>query len=252
MKFLENAKFEAVNHGLTMETGDSRIDGRIESYSCKMAGNDKRLFKSLSQDTKLAPNDLQALSPPQSMLAHSPSRQYSRSMSEDGESPLCDTISTKTLFYLISTLNVSFQPDYDFSNSKSDEFSREPSLQWVTNSVDSQMFAAAGEAYSGLRHQLWATVDEEINLSDCDIYSYCPDLNSDPYGEEGCIWSFNYFFYNKKMKRIVFFTCRASSVRQQNADSGLGNELELDMSAMDDETMELDNDSFGSPAVECF
>ena len=42
---------------------------------------------------------------------------------------LCDTISTKTLFYLISTLNHSFSPDYDFSKAKSDEFSKEPSIQ---------------------------------------------------------------------------------------------------------------------------
>ena len=40
--------------------------------------------------------------------------------------------------------------------------------------------------------------------------SYNPDLDSDPYGEEGSLWSFNYFFYNKKMKRILFFTCRAT------------------------------------------
>ena len=39
--------------------------------------------------------------------------------------------------------------------------------------------------------------------------SYNPDLDSDPYGEEGTLWSFNYFFYNKKLKRILFFTCRA-------------------------------------------
>lgn len=45
----------------------------------------------------------------------------------DGENYLCDTISTKTLFYLISTLNASFNPDYDFSNAKSEEFSKEPS-----------------------------------------------------------------------------------------------------------------------------
>ena len=41
------------------------------------------------------------------------------------------------------------------------------------------------------------------------LVSYNPDLNSDPYGEEGTLWSFNYFFYNKKMKRILFLTCRA-------------------------------------------
>ena len=53
---------------------------------------------------------------------------YSRSQSEE-EGYLCDTISTKTLFYLISTLNASFNPDYDFSNAKSEEFSKEPSVQ---------------------------------------------------------------------------------------------------------------------------
>lgn len=41
------------------------------------------------------------------------------------------------------------------------------------------------------------------------VLSYNPDLDSDPFGEEGSLWSFNYFFYNKKLKRIVFFTCRS-------------------------------------------
>lgn len=55
-------------------------------------------------------------------------RSYGRSMSDGESGYLCDTISTKTLFYLISTLNASF-PDYDFSNAKSEEFSKEPSAQ---------------------------------------------------------------------------------------------------------------------------
>jgi len=53
---------------------------------------------------------------------------------------LCDTISTKTLFYLISTLNASFYPDYDFSNAKSGEFSREPSLQVTTADLCSRVY----------------------------------------------------------------------------------------------------------------
>ncbi len=44
----------------------------------------------------------------------------------------------------------------------------------------------------------------------CSNNSYNPDLESDPYGEEGSLWSFNYFFYNKKLKRILFFTCNAT------------------------------------------
>ena len=49
------------------------------------------------------------------------------STSNDG-SPLCDVISRKTLFYLISTLNAAF-PDYDFMDTRSSEFSKEPNLQ---------------------------------------------------------------------------------------------------------------------------
>lgn len=93
---------------------------------------------------------------------------------------------------------------------QSHEFSKEPSLQWVMNSVADNLAALAGEQYQMLRTALWSAVNDEISLNDCDIYSFNPDMTSDPYGEPGCLWSFNYFFYNKKMKRIVFYTCRAN------------------------------------------
>lgn len=109
MKLLESTRFEAINNALSIQTGDSRIIGRIESYSCKMAGTDKALYKRFNAEVH--PNDLQALSPPQGIT------QYSRSISGDEDGPLCDTISRKTLFYLIATLNSSF-PDYDFMDVK--------------------------------------------------------------------------------------------------------------------------------------
>ncbi|XP_077993650.1 repressor of RNA polymerase III transcription MAF1 homolog [Glandiceps talaboti] len=238
MKLLENAKLEAVSDALSIETGDSKIIGRVESYSCKMAGNDKRLFKIMSTEGQ-SPHDLQALSPPQTQVSLSPSRQYSRSASDEGESPLCDTCSRKMIFYLTSTLNASFHPDYDFSEAKSHEFSREPSFQWVVNAIDSNLFVAGGEVYSALKPKLWAAIDDEIVLADCDFYSYNPDLECDPYGEEGILWSFNYFFYNKKLKRILFFTCRAisSSASKVASDSGIGQDLGMDM---DGDDMEYD------------
>lgn len=138
MKLLESSHFEALNSALSFDTGQCRIVGRIESYSCKMVGNDKRLFKqSLSSEPGTSPNDLQALSPPQSIgcsSGASPSKDYSRS-SDDSSGHLCDTISRKTLFYLIGTLNASFLPDYDFSGAKSDEFSKEPSISVSTLSL---------------------------------------------------------------------------------------------------------------------
>lgn len=39
-----------------------------------MAGNDKKLFKLISQEGGVGPLDLQALSPPQTVLSHSPSK----------------------------------------------------------------------------------------------------------------------------------------------------------------------------------
>jgi len=66
-------------------------------------------------------------------------RAYGQSPGSE-EGVLCDTISTKTLFYLISTLNASFYPDYDFSNAKSGEFSREPSLQVTTADLCSRVY----------------------------------------------------------------------------------------------------------------
>lgn len=65
MKLLESSRFEAINNGLYIETGDSNIRGRIESYSCKMAGNDKALYKRFNAEQH--PHDLQALSPPEGL-----------------------------------------------------------------------------------------------------------------------------------------------------------------------------------------
>lgn len=226
MKLLESSRFEAINNVLSIKTGDSTILGRIESYSCKMAGADKALYKRFTSE-QLGPHDLQALSPPQTLLDLSPANMNRGSLSGDEGIMLCDTISRKTLFYLIGTLNAAFQPDYDFSDAKSHEFSKEPSLQYVMNSVDTNLSAITGEHYHNLRTAIWSAIDDEINLTDCDIYSYNPDLNSDPYGEPGCVWSFNYFFYNKKLKRIVFFTCRACNTLY-SGDSGTSSDFAMD------------------------
>ncbi|KAK2119443.1 RNA polymerase III-inhibiting protein maf1 [Saguinus oedipus] len=68
---------------------------------------------------------------------------------------------------------------------------------------------------------------EEICLAECDIYSYNPDLDSDPFREDGSLWSFNYF-YNKRLKRIVFFSCRPISGSTYTS-SEAGNELDMEL-----------------------
>lgn len=55
---------------------------------------------------------------------------------------------------------------------------------------------------------MWMLIDKEVQLTHCDIYSFNPGIDCDPLYEAGTLWSFNYFFYNKMLKRIIFFTCR--------------------------------------------
>ncbi|CAN0271468.1 repressor of RNA polymerase III transcription MAF1 homolog isoform X1 [Lampetra fluviatilis] len=242
MKLLENEKFEAINSRLTIETGDCRIIGRIESYSCKMAGDDKHMFKQFCAEGE--PHLLQALSPPQTS-GISPNKLSKSQSGDEGEHPLCDTCCRKTLFYLIATLNASFKPDYDFSRAKSHDFSKEPSLSWVTNAVNSSLSSAAGGEFGDLKPLLWKAIDDEIGMNECDIYSYNPDLDSDPYGEEGSLWSFNYFFYNKKLKRIVFFTCRSVSAYSLLRDSGLASEFDMELDEEDGGSDDCEDEEAG-------
>ena len=66
--------------------------------------------------------------------------------------------------------------------------------------------------------RMWHLIDTEMSLKDCTIYAYTPD--EDPYdGEEGSLWSFNYFFFNKAKKRVCYLHLRGISM----IDSGINN-----------------------------
>jgi hypothetical protein len=58
---------------------------------------------------------------------------------------------------------------------------------------------------------MWTMIDKEMGLRDCSIYCYEPE--QDPFdGEEGAIWSFHYFFFNKTKKRVCYIYLRGLSV----------------------------------------
>jgi hypothetical protein len=54
-------------------------------------------------------------------------------------------------------------------------------------------------------------------------------LTSDPCAEDGCLWFFNFFMYNKKMKRIVFisFRCTSKSIESSDDDDMEDNEYDV-------------------------
>jgi hypothetical protein len=59
-------------------------------------------------------------------------------------------------------------------------------------------------------NRIWEAIDQTIKLEDCDVYFFRPDADIEPETDGGGnLWSFYYFFYNRKEKRVVYFACRA-------------------------------------------
>mmetsp|Transcript_2345 Transcript_2345/g.5719 ORF Transcript_2345/g.5719 Transcript_2345/m.5719 type:complete len:238 (-) Transcript_2345:308-1021(-) len=216
MKLLINPVLAGLSEEISGFHAEVRVDCRIESYSCKMAGHDKKLFKQLLSFGADA-DGTEALSPAHMSPSVLPG---SAPVSFEGGSPdfRVHSCSTRTLFYLKATLNAVFHPDYDFTHAKATEFAKEPSMAWIKRNIDAHLSPVFGPGFHSLNATLWGALDAEIAPGDCDIYSYIPNLDTDPFGEEGMLWSFNYFLYNKKLKRIVFFRTTAFSHSAPSSD----------------------------------
>uniref|UniRef100_A0AC35TTS9 Repressor of RNA polymerase III transcription MAF1 n=1 Tax=Rhabditophanes sp. KR3021 TaxID=114890 RepID=A0AC35TTS9_9BILA len=236
MKYIENANIEAVASDIEANAVDCKFDVRIESYSCKMCNADKKEWKKVKENSKilqpLSPPTLESLngtygsSPNHGRLRHLSQSSISGNDSDTEEPHLVDAISRKTLFDLTAVLNNSYT-DYDFSTAPSESFSMIPDINYVVRDTDAK-FASSLNNHSQLKNSIWRAIDDEIQIKQCNIYSLIPSYEKDPFTENGCIWSFNYFFRNKSMKRILFFACRA-----MRGDSDFSNSAD-ELMAMDD------------------
>jgi hypothetical protein len=234
MKYLENEKLTELTADLSdAAIGQSHrvINGRIEAYSMKRAGNDKKYALALGQkyvaemeeiEQELAETVERRRKRSSSAATFSeavhnnnskkqkPNR-HSRSMSLDytldGSSSSKTTLgdfselATRRLMTdLILTLNASF-PDYDFSNAKPSQFERLP-IQTVRDRIYERLSElAAFKPQEDWLVELWTAVNDASDLRECEVYSFEEDL------EDNSLWTFNYFFVNKSVRRVVFFTC---------------------------------------------
>ena len=57
--------------------------------------------------------------------------------------------------------------------------------------------ANVGAGVTPLLEELWQAINDVICLIDCDVYTYKAVSEGDPFCDEGNLWSFNYFFYNR-------------------------------------------------------
>ncbi|XP_047181868.1 repressor of RNA polymerase III transcription MAF1 homolog, partial [Vigna umbellata] len=174
-----------------LNMGERTIKGCLEAYSCKHAGTDKKL--SISLETEILDylgqsSDTDSSSPDQTLLTRT---------------------SRKTLVYLVLTL-YHIYPDYDFSAVKAHQFFAEESWDSFKQIFDTYMCEASKVLLlivggTSLMDTLFKALMQVVKLADCEIYGYVPDSEADPLQESGAIWSFNFLFYNRKLKRIVTF-----------------------------------------------
>ncbi|ETV98259.1 hypothetical protein H310_08975 [Aphanomyces invadans] len=204
MKYLEEKTLSWANAALSeFCVGDRVINGRLECFSCKKAGQDKKLAKSLE-------------------LLYQSNNNGNTSVVEQQATPatvhnnvsigtLADSNTRKLLINLISTMNASF-PDYDFSDLKPEQFHKEVDMRTIVNAINTQLAEIVEMDNIGFLEKLWESIVAAIAPGDCEVYSYIPDMDgcSDPFSD-GTLWSFNYFFYNKELKKILYFTCMSRS-----------------------------------------
>ncbi|KAL8824488.1 MAG: hypothetical protein Q9170_008136 [Blastenia crenularia] len=237
MEYLPLRDFDDVTNALNFDTADSHIIGGCDLYTTKAAGADKKLYKTIEQGLEDQHKTALTIS---ASLAKSHGGVAGQSVDLSRSSPfgpLSQTSARRTFAYLIATLNAS-HPDYDFSHLlRPSDFRREKSLRHVMNTLDTTLYSlrprttsnaslgiptywtsiassapalvsASGDCWNPRK---WRLIDKEMSLKDCSIYAYVPE--EDPYdGDEGAIWSFNYFFFNKARKRVCYIYLKSLSI----------------------------------------
>ena len=221
---------------MNFDTADCHVIGGCDLYTTKAAGTDKKLYKNIEHSLESQYESLLRLSAAL-RPTHASSAASSLNLSRSSPfGPLSQISSRRTFAYLIATLNAS-HPDYDFSHLlRPTDFRRERSVKSVMNVLNTTLYnlrprtstviapvgntADAASSSIGTtvppiaQHwgpRMWSLIHQEMNLRECSVYCYAPE--EDPYdGEEGAIWSFNYFFFNKAMKRVCYIYLRGLSV----------------------------------------
>ncbi|XP_047255237.1 repressor of RNA polymerase III transcription MAF1 homolog isoform X2 [Capsicum annuum] len=174
MKYLEYTPLDRINDFLShVNLGERTIKGCLEAYSCKHTGTDKKLSLSLENeifDYLGKSSDTDSSSPVEYLICRS---------------------SRKTLIYLLLALYHMY-PDYDFSAVKAHQFFTEENWDSFKQIFDIYMFEASKEWLdtnegSPLLENLYKTLDEVVKVAECEIYTYNPEADADPFLERGAI-----------------------------------------------------------------
>ena len=117
---------------------------------------------------------------------------------------------------LILTLNTVF-PDYDFTTIPATSFKSAGSVSQVVHEINARINASLcsnspTQEVGANRFQqhkinpdtflpeLWEVVGKIMPMEEVQVFTYVPEVQGDPFSDDGVLWSFNYFFCSKEMK----------------------------------------------------
>lgn len=109
----------------------------------------------------------------------------------------------------IMTFNVAY-PDYDFTNIDPNAFEPVKYGLQIIETINENILYPASSIYVNIKNTTWTSIDSVINIKDCSIFSYLNDPDN-PIFSLGKLWSCNYFFFNKKLRRILLFSSAIKS-----------------------------------------
>ncbi|KAJ4376146.1 RNA polymerase III-inhibiting protein maf1 [Neocucurbitaria cava] len=222
MKYLDLCALHEVNVALNFDTQDTAIIGGCDVWTVKAAGSDKKLYKRIEKTLEERHENLLATV---ARFSEQNAEQFADQLNIARETPFGtfnEASNRHTFAYLIATLNAT-HIDYDFANTLNpDEFRRE-TLDSFKEEITTTMFYLRPQIYSaGLpvgamtplgspiwSPRSWQLINSEMDYANCEFYAWEP--SDDPFADDGAIWSYHYFIYNKERKRVAYFYLRGVS-----------------------------------------
>ena len=215
MKYIEFPELSRLSQALTHEGPECSVHSRIEAYSCKSINRDKKLFRSLehayaedaaahpppsfamldkeAETTPFGPMDKHASRKTLYLLIAAlniafPDHEFSdvrpaHFCKEESGASVLNTLSTT----LVSPQRPGLRAPRTYSSyppATSDIFpSSVPTSSSPMNTTLASPFAPP-PIVSGTHPTLYRILDEIIGLNDCEVYSYVPDIATDPHATD--------------------------------------------------------------------
>jgi hypothetical protein len=229
MKFLENVTLENLSSKLSdRELGGGLIlNGRVEVYSTKRSGDDKKILKLLNtKNCDICEENFNKKSTENSFFSNK--------------------VTKKLLLDLIQTLNAS-SLDYDFSELSHDSFVQ-VTFNDAVQDINSRLVELTLKNFNFI-NVMWKDIEECMGqaLSQCEVFTLSVGTVLDEEEDESSVWSFNYFFCNKELKRICFFKCIATSKFRKHHLAATNGNIQMNT---DDEYFEADESVVGEQVDE--